>query len=217
MRMFDPNNVRKAANAAINKAASAGRTMAKEMIRGEYNIKAKKVNDVLRVHVKAQGNQMYAIITARGLGTSLGYYDPRQEGFKMMRAGAGSFSSKYLVRNKKKRGDVTVKVKQFGGRKIVGQKYGNKPFLAVMKSGHVGVFVRTGEQRSSYISPATSRLISSRGQRYKGDQKIEELYTVDIGGLFQSKKIMREVKHRIEEQWKKEFPHQLDYYMGKIK
>lgn len=200
LRMVNPDKVRRAANTAIKRVATGARAKASKLITGGYNIRAKRVRDFLRVEIGgAKCVQMEAVIWARGLGMPLGYFDPKQAGYKLIKEGAGSVASKYLYRTKRKRGNVTVKVKKGGGRKTVSAKYGNKPFIAVMKSGHIGVFVRTGQVREN--------------PRYRGDQAIEELYSVDVGGLFQSRRIMDEVKKYIADRWPNEFNHQLAYYL----
>lgn len=191
LKMFDPDNVRKAANAALNRVAGAGRTEASRLIRQEYNIKASRVNQFLRLEVRAKGYDMEAVISGRGLGIALAYFDAKQAGFKLMGEGAGTMRTKYLSRTGRKSGDVTVRVKRSSGKKVVDPKYGNRPFLAQMKSGHIGVFVRTGQTR----------------------KPLEQLLGPGVGGLFGSAKIMQAVKRRINELWSKEFSHQLDYYL----
>jgi hypothetical protein len=195
MRMFDPNNVRKAANAALNRVAGSGKTEASKLIRQDYNIKAARINQFLRLAVRARGNDMEAVISGRGLGIALAYFDARQQGFKMLGESAGRMRTTALLRTGRKRGDVTVRVKRSGGRKVVGPKYSNRPFLAQMKSGHIGAFVRTGRAR----------------------KPIEQLLGPGVGGLFGSAKIMQAVKKRINELWSKEFKHQLDYQLGRIR
>ena len=195
MRMYNPDNVRKAANAALNRVAGAGKTEASKLIRQEYNIKAARVNQFLKLGVRARGNDMEAVISGRGLGIALAYFDAKQQGYKLIGAGAGKMKTTYLSRSGRKPGDVTVRVKRSSGRKVVGPKHGNKPFLAQMKSGHIGVFVRQGQSR----------------------KPIEQLLGPGVGGLFGSAKIMQAVKRRINELWSKEFSHQLDYYLKRSK
>lgn len=195
MKMYDPNLVRKAANAALNRVAGSARTEASKLIRQDYNIKAARINQFLRVAVKAAGMRMEAVISGRGLGIALAYFDAKQKGSKMIGEGAGKFRTKFLARTGKKLGDVTVKVKRGSGRKAVGPKYNNKPFLAQMKSGHIGVFVRKSKNR----------------------KPIEQLLGPGVGGLFGSAKIMQAVKRKIKELWAKEFKHQLDYYLRRVK
>lgn len=195
MVMFDPDKVRLAANRTVNIVAGSGKTVASKLIRQEYNIKAAKVNQYLRLEVRARGYDMEAVISGRGLGIALAYFDAKQAGYKLIGEGAGKMRTKYLYRTGRKRGDVTVKVKRAGGRKVVSGKYGNKPFIAKTKEGRLVVWERKGKDRfpvSEHIGPG-------------------------VGGLFGSRRIMQAVKQRINELWPKEFSHQLDHYLGKIK
>lgn len=195
MKMYDPNLVRKAANAALNRVAGSARTEASKLIRQDYNIKAARINQFLRVAVKAAGMRMEAVISGRGLGLALAYFDAKQKGLKVLSEGSGKMRTKYLSRTGRNRGDVTVKVKRSSGRKVVGPKYNNRPFLTQMKSGHIGVFVRQSKAR----------------------KPIEQLLGPGVGGLFGSAKIMQAVKRRIKEQWEKEFSHQLKYQLDRVR
>lgn len=191
LAMFDPNNVRKAANAALNRVAGAGKTEASKLIRQEYNIKAATVNKFLRLDIRARGYDMTAIISGRGMGIPLYYYDARQAGTRLIGEGAGKMRTKFLSRTGRRIGPVTVKVKRTGGRKIVSRDYGNKPFIAQMKGGGISVWVRQSNKRLP----------------------IEKMFGPGIGGLFGSRKIIQAVKQKINEIWSKELNHQLDYYL----
>lgn len=193
MAMFDPNKVRLAANAALNRVAGSGKTEASKIIRQEYNIKAARVNQYLRLEVRARGYDMEAVISGRGLGQALAYFDAKQQGFRIGGEGAGRMRTKYLTRTGRKRGDVTVRVKR-GGPKILHGEHGNKPFLATIK-GKLVILERKGKSRfpiSGFVGPG-------------------------VGGLFGTLKIMQAVKRRISEQWPKEFARQLDYYLGRVR
>jgi hypothetical protein len=158
---------------------------------------------------------MEAIISGRGLGIALAYFDAKQAGFKLMGEGAGKMRTKYLSRTTKAGrgpvyipgvgwrtvsfgGDVDVKVKLSGGRKVVGPEAGFKPFLTKMKSGHIGVFVRSGSEFKSS----------------KGRAPLKQLFGPGIGGLFGSAKIQQAVKKLVEDRFKVEFDHQLEHYLG---
>jgi len=188
---LDFNKVRLAANRAMNRAATSGKNEASKIIRSEYNIKPSRLNSFLRLTVRARGYSMEAVISGRGLGIALAYFDARQQGYKLLGEGAGKIRTTALLRTGRKRGDVTVRVKRTSGRRVGGPKYGNKPFLAQMKSGHIGVFVRQEKAR----------------------KPIEQLLGPGVGGLFGSNKIMQAVKQKILAIWEKEFNRQLDYYL----
>lgn len=190
LAILDPKKLKLATNRALNRVAGSGKTEASRGIRQEYNIKAARINQFLRLSVRARGANSEATITGRGLGIALAYFDARQKGYKLLGEGAGKMRTKGLIRSGRKRSDVTVRVKRSSGRKIVNSKYGNKPFLAQMKSGHIGVFVRTG----------------------KGKKPIEQLLGPGVGGLFGSRKIIQAVKSKILKMWAAEFTRQLNYY-----
>jgi len=191
MKMFDPDKVRKAANAALNRVAGSAKTEASRLIRNEYNIKAYTVSRFLHLDIRAQGYNMVAIISGHGMGIPLYYYDAKQAGIRLIGEGAGKMRTKFLSRTGRKIGPVTVKVKRTGGRKIVSPHYGIKPFIAQMKGGGISVWVREGGERLP----------------------IEKMFGPGIGGLFGSRKIMQKVKQKINEVWSKELNHQLDYYL----
>jgi len=205
MAMLDPNKVRLAANQAINRVASSARKEASTLIRQEYNIKAGRLNEYLRLAVRARGDNMEAVITGRGLGLALAYFDARQQGIKTLGAGAGKLRSKYLAATRQGgRGPVLIdgkwKTVSFGGevtarikrsRKIVQPKFGHRPFMAQMRSGHIGVFERTGKDRT-----------------------MVQRFGPGVGGLFGSRKIMEAVKKMVLARFGKEFDRQLKHYRG---
>ena len=195
MKMFDPNLVRKAANAALNRVAASGRTEASKIIRQGYNIKASRINQFLKLAIRARGYSMEAVISGRGLGIALAYFDARQQGYKLLGEGAGRMRTTALLRTGRKRGDVTVRVKRTSGRKVLHGEHGNKPFLATTKSGKIVIWERKGKARFpvvGFVGPG-------------------------VGGLFGSRKIMQAVKQMILKRWEQEFKHQLDYQLGRIR
>jgi hypothetical protein len=207
MAILDPNKVRLAVNQTINRVATTVRKEASTLIRQDYNIKASRLNEYLRLAVRARGDNMEAVITGRGLGLALAYFDARQQGIKELGAGAGKMRSKYLATTRLGgRGPVLIdgkwKTVSFGGevtarvkrsaRKIVDSRFGHKPFMAQMKSGHIGVFERTGQGRT-----------------------MTERFAVGVGGVFGSRKIMEAVKKIVLDRFDKEFDRQLKHYMGR--
>lgn len=190
LKMFDPKKVITAARQAINRTADSTRTEASRLIREEYNIKASKLNQYLKVNAKANGNDISATISGKGLGLALSYFDAKQSGVmtKTMRIGSNKIRALVTKSGKRYGGAVTALVKRAGGRKIVSGKYDNKPFMAQTKSGHIGVFVRTG----------------------KGKRPIEQLIGPGIGGLFGSKAIMIRIKTKVIDTFRSEFNRLLD-------
>jgi hypothetical protein len=210
MAVCDPDKVRRAANQALNRVAISARKEASDIIRKEYNIKANRLAEYLRLSVRARGDNMEAVITGRGLGLALAYFDAKQAGVKLINAGAGKMRTKFLGATKRKKpnrgpvfipgvgwktvsfgGETTAITKISAGRKLVKSKYDHKPFMAQMKSGHIGVFERTGFEN-----------------------KIKERFGPGVGGLFGSSKIMQAVKKLVEDRFKGEFDHQLEHYLG---
>ena len=194
LEMFDPKIVIQAGRTAINRTAQSARTHASKKIREEYNIKAGRLKDYLVVSARAKKDDLSAVITGKGRGLALSYFDARQEGQRILSTGKGKSRTSTLVRRgRRSPGAVSVLVKKTGGRKIVS---GNpRPFLAQMKSGHIGVFARTGKEKFP----------------------IRELYGPGVGGLFGSKRIMEGTRAVVQERFVKEFNHQLTYYLARAR
>jgi len=118
---------RKVITRALNKTARGAKTDAVKLIRQHLMIKAKPVRENVRIS-KATWSKPTAYLFARGKRgvPLLGNYPVRPG-----RLGA----------RKPKQG-VSVQIKRFGGRKVI-----KGSFLAKMKSGHVGVFLRDSADR----------------------------------------------------------------------
>ena len=201
LKMFDPNIVRKAANQALNRVAGSGKTEASKLIRTQYNIKAGRLSDYLKLAVKAKGDSMEAVITGRGRGLALSYFDAKQ------------------TARGRNRGAVTVKVKKSGGRKVVSPEYGNKPFIAQMPSGHVGVWVRGRTKRGGFTK-SEKGLYGKHGDRYRKGKVREpliQLFGPGVGGTFATKFIMDSTRERIAERFPVEFDRQLNWYLSRAK
>jgi hypothetical protein len=196
LKMYDPKKVITAARQAINRTADSTRTEASRLIREEYNIKATKLNQYLKVETKANGNDLSATISGKGLGLALSYFDAKQAGVmaKTMRIGSNKIKALVTKGGKRYGGAVTALVKRAGGRKVITGKYGNKPFLAQTSSGHIGVYVR---------KPGT-RMAN------KKKEQIEQQIGPGIGGLFGSKAIMNRIKTTVINKFKTEFNRLLD-------
>jgi hypothetical protein len=188
LKQFDSKKVITAARQAINRTADSTRTEASRLIRTEYNIKASRLNQYLRVEAKASGNSLTATITGRGRGLALSYFDVKQTGVVANKKGFRYTKRAKSLGSLRYGGAVTALVKLAGGRKIVTGKYDNKPFVAQMKSGHTGVWVRTG----------------------KGRHPIEQQYGPGVGGLFGSKAIMDRIKTIVVDKFRAEFNRLLD-------
>lgn len=113
---------------ALNRAIDASQTEASRRIRERYNLKARVVAGAkkkLRA-TKSQASARAELVVT-GMRIPLVDFDARQ-----LKSGA-----------------LTVKVLNERGRKVVlGHRAGGgRPFVQVMKSGHRGVFQRTGKRR----------------------------------------------------------------------
>lgn len=195
MEMFDPQKVIQAARKSLQRVSNSAITHASKEIRKEYNIKAKDLRKFLRLTIRPRGNLLAAVITGTGMGLALASFEAKQVGVKTAK---GSFQyTRRATRSVSLRfgGDVTVRVKTSSGRKVVTGKYGNKPFIARMKSGHLGVWIRQDKKRLP----------------------IKQLFGPGVGGLFGTKRIMDSTKVHVNETFSKEFRRNLDYVLGRKK
>jgi hypothetical protein len=166
LKKFDPQIVSKATTAALNKVGSQAFTAASKEIRSEYNIKAKDLKKAFEFK-KARGSVWLAEIQAKGKGTPLIYFSAKQT----------------------KKG-VTARVLKAKGRKTYPSR-----FIATMKSGYKGVFVREGKKRLP----------------------IKQEFRVGIATAFGSKKIMDITRKVIADKWGSVFKNAMDFYMGKAR
>ena len=202
LAMLDPRNVVNAATRAINDVAEQGMTGAKKGITGEYNIKYSRLSQYLRLTTRASAKEVAvgeskpeAVITGRGRGLSLSYFDAKQEGqsTRTLRIGKEKFKSVIRKTGRRYGGKVTALVRKVGGRKEVVTDPGS--FIAQTKSGHIAVFQRTGKTRLP----------------------LKELLGPGVGGLFGSKKIMDNTKRIINEKFKPRFEYWISYYLSRNK
>ncbi len=139
LRQSNSKIVIRATRNAVNDVADGGKAEVKRQLVAEYGIQPSKVSKYLKV-VGAKQNEISATIIGLGKGLLLSYFKPKQEGVI-----ANKKRFKYKGKGRTRGGAVTVDIK---GRKQIGAKYGNMPFVARMKSGHVGVFVRRTKKRT---------------------------------------------------------------------
>ncbi len=84
---------------------------------------------------------------------------------------------------------VSVKVRKDRGRRVI-----KGAFVAPDKGGHFRVFKRKGKERLP----------------------IESKYTLSVPQMF-NKEILDKAKREVEANYEKEFKHNLDYYLGRLK
>jgi hypothetical protein len=134
-----------AAAAALNRAAATTKTYMSSEIRAIYNIKKKDVDQTLSIQ-KASRNRLVATIRSRGSRLNLFLFQAHQ--FK---------------------GGVRVVVK-LGQPKTI-----RSAFIATMRSGHKGVFMRKGSKRlpiAERTGPSVPELLGSKEMK----RKIEVYY-----------------------------------------
>jgi hypothetical protein len=184
-----PSVVNKATASALNKIGRQGVTAAKRSITNTYNIKsgeaAKGVNFTA---AKASGAdpRLFVVITARGDRIGLHKFGglpttpPSQAGVPVLR-----------------RKLATVKILKAASRRSVTRDAptGHMPFVAGMRSGHIGIFVRTGEKSA-------------------GKEKIRELKSRGIAEIFQKAGI-KAIDRLLAEKGRSMLEHELSYFLEK--
>jgi len=138
LALFGPKKVDKAQGRALNLAARKGRVEASRRIRKHWNIKAKDVNQRLKVVAKANPGKLTAEIVARSRPFSLSYF-----GAKYYR-GTTVQTKKSGRRLKRSSGRSGVYVQILRGGP---QTHLPDSFMIGLSSGHVGVFNRMGKAR----------------------------------------------------------------------
>ncbi len=123
---------------SVNRAVAQTRTQARRQVQEEVALKARDVNA--------------AIVGRRAVrGQLAGAVEILNKPIPLHRYGA-----------KQTRKGVTVRVKKSGGRKLVGGH-----FVATMRSGHVGVFRRKGDNRlpiRERFGPSVLQVLNDQGQ-----------------------------------------------------
>lgn len=139
---------------SLDRAVDAGRTEATRVVRDELNLKLADAREVISVRKAAGSGHFTASIVIVPKPVPLIDYSAHQT-----KAG------------------VTVKVKRAGGRGLV-----RSAFIATMKSGHRGVFTRTGK----------TGIVSKR-------LPIRELFSTSVRQLFQRESAVKRVTDRASE------------------
>lgn len=143
---------------ALNRAATTVRAEARREIRARYNIAANRVNKVIQIK-QATSINPDAVVFAKDRRLSLAVFGAKAA---------------------KRTGNVTVKVLRGGPRKVVkgNPNLPGRPFIATLKTGHVGIFQRTQSKRP-YSKPV-----------------MKELFTVSIPGAL-TNKVIADVLRRV--------------------
>jgi len=190
LEMFDPNKVVAAASSAINKTAAQTKTFASKEIRSEFNVQAGRVNQFLKVSARSCAN-LQAIIEGRGLGMALSYFGPRQSGVQVSKKKGFRYTRKAQASGGLKRGGtVTAEIRRGNRKEIKGEP---KPFLTILKSGHIAVMQRTSDKRLP----------------------LKQLLGPGIGGLFGSRLFMPRITTFVNEKFAPIFQHELEWRLTK--
>jgi hypothetical protein len=177
IKTHDPKKVALAMHSAMNKTAQQARTYAAKLIGGEYCIQKTRINNLLHISARSSGGNLSAVITGEGMGLPLGYFGPKQVGVSVSKKKGFKYNRRsHRTGHLRRGGEVSVEVRR-GARKIVSGS--PKPFMTILKSGHIGVFQRTG----------------------KGRLPIQQLYGPGVGGLFGSEKIFKNVETFINQKF----------------
>lgn len=183
MAMFDPKKVKKAAASALKKVAQQARTEASSVIREKYDIKKSDLDKKIEVRAPRYGSEelvAYVTISSKR-GISLIYFSAKNiKGNKVTTRKV----SKVLKRAPGTQG-VFVRILKDG--KVA---HLPKSFIATMKSGHIGVFVRK-----------------------RGSGKILERSLVTESTLFKSKRTIDAIQKKVSEQWPKVFQQEMNYQL----
>ncbi len=145
LEQCDPKKVQAAAASAIMKTANQTKTYAAKIIREEFNVPAGRAKQFLKAYPReTSGRLLQTVIEGRGLGMPLSYFGPRQTGVQVSKRTGFRYTKKAKGSDGRRRGGaVSVEVKKGhrnGTEKF--SKHSTRPFLAIMQSGHIGIFQR---------------------------------------------------------------------------
>lgn len=134
-----PNKIPQAVASAINRATESARTAAVKKAREDYIIQAGRVRETIDIS-KASSSNLSARVRARGRPRALTYFKTNPKAPKKMPRGSQLFAQ----------------VKRSGGGTIKGA------FVAKMRSGHVGVFNRSGSRLVQRYGPSVPQMLESQ-------------------------------------------------------
>lgn len=179
LTMFDGRVVDTAARRALTRAIERGRTEARRAIHAKWNIKKTDINRAIN-SIKVSGNEISAIISAKGRPLSLSYFGAKEYAHFSTISRSGRKTRK--TQNKSKKG-VYVKIYRDG-------QLTHKPkgFVQTMHSGHIGVFERVGKSR----------------------YPIRERKVITIASMFSQSGAIEPTVEAIHKSWSSEFFRQLE-------
>lgn len=152
---LDSKELRTATRDSLNRAADRTKTRASSLLRETYEIKKKDLDKAFHVR-RATRDTLVAIVGARGYPLPVYDFKPRPGDVVRPQPGLG----------------VSVSVKK-GSRAVL-----KGSFVARMKSGHIGVFVRRSSHYMKRVGP--------RGGRVKA---IKERFVPSVPGMLGFKEV----------------------------
>lgn len=201
LAMLDEKPVRKAACEALKKVAASATTIVSAGIRERYNVKKSDLDPRIEVKLPQTGD-LTAVMIISGKGMSLSYFGARQ--FVVNRVITRGKGGLKVVTRKRSAQFQGTEIEIIKGRRTQ-LKSG---FMASMKSGHIGILRRD-----------PNGVIKSR-QKYAGTkhaEKIVEKRVISIATMYKNSNVQPAVLLKVQEQWGKVFPHELEFQLSKSK
>jgi hypothetical protein len=121
---------------------------------------------------------------------ALSYFAPRQTGVQVSKKKGFRYTKKNKTSGLRRGGTVTAEIRRGNRKEIKSQP---KPFLAILKSGHIAVMQRTSDQRIP----------------------LKQLLGPGVGGLFGSRLFMPRITAFVNEKFAPIFKHELEWQLNK--
>jgi hypothetical protein len=178
-----PESIPKVTSFAINYAVDKARTSTWRAISARYNIQQQRVYDALTL-LKSTPTNLSGGIVAKSPHFPLGRF-------------------KITPPNPQpaKRPVISVAVTKGGSKPLKGA------FVAIMKSGHKGVYTRVPGE---FMKPKMGR----RGKLLKPKQKIKESYTIGAAEMMEQKIVIEQIDKDAHDAFEYEFGRQADRALG---
>lgn len=191
-RNLDPKKIQGAVITSLNRTVASAKTEASSILRERFSIKKQDLDPKLTV-MKASSSNLSATLTLIGEPISLTKFSPVQ-----VRGGVKSFMKQGMAQKK-------VKGKGFAGVQVEIIK-GNKTLRK-------GAFMAVGKHGVPFVF---ERIKGSSSTERKGKEKLRALKLKRYPSLLKQPDRLARLKARIEEQWKKNFDHELKRRLGQI-
>lgn len=177
-----PRGVTRVAVQAMNRTATSTRAEMVRLVRGAYNIKAAAIRGNIKITRATWSNPQATVSSKDGPGIPLKEFSPSPRSApSTRRLQSGAY---------RPAGGISVIVSKAGGRQVAAGV-----FLARMRSGHVGAFIRASQR------PGARRL-SGLGKRF-----IRETYGPSATYILRSGKYDQALGEFVDRVFAKEFLH----------